>query len=332
VFGCLFGIGYGIAALIVSGIISTQISNSADIKKAAIEVNRDYSSAQIKLQGIEERWNREASDNEFRKKISELERVKNDYMNLNSKRDKQLQVLNQERRKHQLEKFLDQYPLYNAQIDGVGSGRKTTLESYGIQTAVDIEKYEAGQTTSGESYDVRHILFDTRGKTDEEKQAIKAKAQGVLDRVKNGEDFASLAKEFTEDTGSKENGGLYTGVGKGDFVSEVEGAALSLKVGEIYPDLVESMFGYHIIKLEGHKNTLSTQEAEEVINKEFEEISKGWVESANVELGSQYYSIGLEESTSGEQKTASDGTTTSNEQATSSEQGNVADNAVSSEG
>lgn len=182
-----------------------------------------------------------------------------------------------------------------------------TTHEHGV---IDIEKYEAGEETTGESYDARHILFDTRGKTDEEKQTIRTKAQGVLDRVKNGEDFATLAKEFTEDTGSKANGGLYEGVSKGDFIPEFEKAALSLKPGEIYPELVEGMYGYHIIKLEGIENTLSTEEAEEIVGKEFEEISQKWVESANVELGSQYYSIGLEESKPNVQEDVSEGTNT----------------------
>jgi parvulin-like peptidyl-prolyl isomerase len=79
---------------------------------------------------------------------------------------------------------------------------------------------------------------------------IKKKAEDVLNRAKNGEDFAALAKEFSEDPGSKDKGGLYENVPEGQMVPEFEKAALSLEAGQVAPQLVESKFGYHIIKLE----------------------------------------------------------------------------------
>lgn len=83
----------------------------------------------------------------------------------------------------------------------------------------------------------------------------KAKAQEILDRAKNGEDFAKLANEFTQDPGNKSpkgelQGGLYKDVRKGQMVPPFEQAALALEPGQVAPELVESDFGYHIIKLE----------------------------------------------------------------------------------
>lgn len=79
----------------------------------------------------------------------------------------------------------------------------------------------------------------------------KAKATEVLQRLKNGEDFAALAKEFSDDPGSKEKGGLYEGVTEGGgFDKTFESAALALEPGQFTQDLVETPFGYHIIKLE----------------------------------------------------------------------------------
>ncbi|NCU41285.1 MAG: protein translocase subunit SecD [Candidatus Moranbacteria bacterium] len=78
------------------------------------------------------------------------------------------------------------------------------------------------------------------------------KAREVLERVKAGEDFSDLAKEFSQDPGSKENGGDLDFVKKGSFVPEFENVAFdeTLGIGTVYPDLVESAFGWHIIKIE----------------------------------------------------------------------------------
>lgn len=84
---------------------------------------------------------------------------------------------------------------------------------------------------------------------DKEKVA-KEQAEQVLQRIKNGEDFAALAKEFSEDPGSKEKGGLYEGITEGSFVPEFEQAVFSLQPGDVAPEPVKSKFGYHIIKLE----------------------------------------------------------------------------------
>lgn len=81
------------------------------------------------------------------------------------------------------------------------------------------------------------------------------KAQGILDRAKGGEDFAALANEFTEDPGNKgpdgvAQGGFYKDNPKGRMVAPFEAAALALEPGQVTPELVETDFGFHIIKLE----------------------------------------------------------------------------------
>jgi peptidyl-prolyl cis-trans isomerase C len=98
-----------------------------------------------------------------------------------------------------------------------------------------------------------HILFGTRDKATQRElpsseQAQKRKqAEAVLKRAQAGEDFAALAKEFSEDPGSKDKGGEYT-FPKGRMVPEFEAAAWALKPGQV-SDIVTTSFGYHIIKL-----------------------------------------------------------------------------------
>lgn len=76
------------------------------------------------------------------------------------------------------------------------------------------------------------------------------KAQEILDRVKNGENFEELAKQFSEDQGSKDKGGDLDWFSRGQMVKEFEDAAFKTKKSEVYPDLVKTQYGFHIIKVE----------------------------------------------------------------------------------
>lgn len=83
----------------------------------------------------------------------------------------------------------------------------------------------------------------------------RAQAQEILNRAKAGEDFVALANEFTQDPGNKGpdgklQGGLYSDVPKGRMVVPFEEGALALQPGQVAPELVETDFGFHIIKLE----------------------------------------------------------------------------------
>lgn len=97
-----------------------------------------------------------------------------------------------------------------------------------------------------------HILISTRDAqqkelTPEQKAEKKTKIDDLLKRARAGEDFAKLAKENTDDPGSKETGGEYT-FPRGRMVPEFEAAAFSLAPGQV-SDVVTTQYGYHIIKL-----------------------------------------------------------------------------------
>jgi peptidyl-prolyl cis-trans isomerase C len=95
---------------------------------------------------------------------------------------------------------------------------------------------------------LRHILVAAQASAPaEEKQKAKSEAEALAAKVKAGEDFAALAKEHSDDPGSKPNGGDLNWVAKGQTVPPFEQAAWALKDGEV-SGVVESTFGYHLIQ------------------------------------------------------------------------------------
>ncbi|WP_052356900.1 peptidylprolyl isomerase [[Clostridium] dakarense] len=102
-----------------------------------------------------------------------------------------------------------------------------------------------------------HILISTVDENNKplpeaKKAEAKKKAEDILKKAKSGEEFSALAKEYSDDKGSGANGGDLDFFEKGAMVPEFEAAAWKLKVGEI-SELVETQFGYHIIKVTDKK-------------------------------------------------------------------------------
>ena len=101
---------------------------------------------------------------------------------------------------------------------------------------------------------VRHILLmtiDPAARQPLSTNTVAAKRnqiESILKRAKGGEDFAALAKQYSEDPGSKDNGGELPKFGRGDMVAEFEAAAFSLKPNQI-SDVITTMYGFHVIKL-----------------------------------------------------------------------------------
>ncbi|HHX58403.1 MAG TPA: protein translocase subunit SecD [Candidatus Moranbacteria bacterium] len=98
---------------------------------------------------------------------------------------------------------------------------------------------------------VEGIMADAEKQREEKKK----EAEATLEQVKNGDDFEQLAKEKSEDTGNAPNGGDLGLFGRGEMVEPFEQVAFSddLQVGEVYPELVSTDFGYHIIKKTGEE-------------------------------------------------------------------------------
>ena len=126
-------------------------------------------------------------------------------------------------------------------------------ENSGEVTEQDLKRYyedNAQRLTLPEQVRVRHILITWKpmGKQDD-RAFIRESMQPILERARAGEDFAALAREFSDDFATKQMGGDTGFFHRGQMAPAFEEAAFALEPGEV-SDVVETSFGVHIIKLE----------------------------------------------------------------------------------
>ncbi len=139
--------------------------------------------------------------------------------------------------------------------DEVKTLKDEMLKNFESETALELELVKRyGWTIADyEKKVVRPFILQSKlakkiTEDPEAKESIRVQAQKVLEEAKNDSDFAALAKQYSGD-GSAQNGGDLGWFSKGQMVPDFEKAAFSLKKGAVYPTLVETEFGYHIIKL-----------------------------------------------------------------------------------
>lgn len=128
----------------------------------------------------------------------------------------------------------------------------------------------------------------------EEWEKGKNKAEEILSEIKAGKDFAELAKEFSSDP-SREKGGDMGFIHKGRLEPYIETIAYSMKVGEI-SDVLQTIYGYHIIKLEEKKQPQYTKfsKIKEKLKKDLETVAmeekkKNWIKELREKAEIKYY-------------------------------------------
>lgn len=139
--------------------------------------------------------------------------------------------------------------------------RNLAVEDYAKSIITDEEIQKFYDETIFGDISARHILIAPDVKsdaTDAEKTAANEealkKANEVISKLKNGEDFSKLAKEYSTDESTKDNGGKLADFAHGDMKEEFEKAAKELEVGKYTTTPVKTTYGYHIIYKDGQKD------------------------------------------------------------------------------
>jgi parvulin-like peptidyl-prolyl isomerase len=158
-------------------------------------------------------------------------------------------------------------------------------------TDADVEKFyeeNKAQFTQPSSRLVRHILIACKNAA--ECRRDKSRADELYGEVRNGANFASLARRFSEDPGSKSQGGRYQAV-KGQSVPEFDRVAFELDRGEISRP-VKTQHGWHIIQATGEatpekvtplatveetiKNQLAQEKESQAVTRWLDQVKKEW--------------------------------------------------------
>jgi peptidyl-prolyl cis-trans isomerase D len=196
------------------------------------------------------------AEQEFRRRH---EQVKLEYVLVDAARFREGQTVADDEVKARFESAKETYRIPERRIVSYVLADEAGLSSRVSVTDREIEAYyqaHRDEFKREEETCASHILVKVKqgpeakeGHSDEEARKI---AQGLLDQVKAGKDFAEVAKKSSEDQGSAAQGGSLGCFGRGRMVPDFENAAFALKGGET-SDLVKSPFGYHIIRVTEHK-------------------------------------------------------------------------------
>jgi parvulin-like peptidyl-prolyl isomerase len=148
-------------------------------------------------------------------------------------------------------------------------------------TDASVEAFYNENPTLFEQISARHILIKSQEQdTDEQKAEALEKITDIQKQLEEGADFAALARELSEDTGSAQRDGDLGYFGRGRMVPAFETAAFAMEPGET-SEIVQSQFGYHLIKVEDRK-VLSLEEVKEDVRRALasrkqQELIQQWI-------------------------------------------------------
>ncbi|HVP14217.1 MAG TPA: peptidyl-prolyl cis-trans isomerase [Terriglobales bacterium] len=119
-------------------------------------------------------------------------------------------------------------------------------------TREEVERYyreHLDRYSAPELVGARHILISPRDATAEADKEARARADSILARLRDGDDFAAVAEKTTDDPATKVEGGDLGVFGRGTMLPEFEHAAFAMRPGDLSQTPVRTQVGYHIIKV-----------------------------------------------------------------------------------
>ena len=269
----ILGVAIALSAVLLLSGCKTKLKNG---KEVAIKINGENITADDLYDELREKYAKYQIIDDIDKKIFDVV-YKND-------EDIEEQVKNQ-------------YEAYESQYSTDEQSFEDVLESYGYKNVDEfkaelrlnyqrtkaIDDYLKDSITDKEIqkyYDenyagdisAKHILISVSDEVSEEEALEKAK--DLIKQLNDGADFDTLAKENSDDTGSKSSGGDLGYFNKGQMVQEFEDAAYALNVDEYTKEPVKTSYGYHIILKTGEKKKKELKKVKEDIIEKIAEQKK----------------------------------------------------------
>lgn len=154
---------------------------------------------------------------------------------------------------------------YSASLQPTAQDIKQWVADNKDAVAAEYDKQKHRYTGLEKQVRARHILIKSDGSDEAKHAEAKAKAEALLAKAKDGADFAKLATENSEDTGSAVKGGDLGFNKRGRMVAPFDEAQFALKAGEL-SEVVATQFGFHVIKVEAvREGDVPLEEAQQEI-------------------------------------------------------------------
>lgn len=143
---------------------------------------------------------------------------------------------------------------YRDRVQPTDEAIRAWMAEHGEEVDAEYQRQRHRYTGLEEQRRARHILIKAGADAPEaERTTARARAEALLARAQAGEDFAALATANSEDTGSARNGGDLGWNARGRMVAPFDEAQFSTEPGQVTDHVVESNFGFHVIKVEGRR-------------------------------------------------------------------------------
>lgn len=161
-------------------------------------------------------------------------------------------VRDTERAKLSYVQFRESY--YQDRVDASEANVRAWMESHGTEIDEEYTRQRHRYTDLEPQVRARHILIKAAEEAPQpDRDAARVRAEALLHRAQAGEDFAALARQYSEDEGSAPTGGDLGWNARGRMVAPFDTAQFETEAGHITDHVVETQFGYHVIDVVGHR-------------------------------------------------------------------------------